>query len=346
MTPHGLYCYKVMLFGLKNAGATYQRLMTKIFKSLIGRTVEIYIDDIVVKIKTWSEHAMHLEETFRLMRAYNMKLNLAKCFFGVSMGKFLGFMVMQRGIEVNPNQIRAILETHVHGSKKELQHLTGRLAALGYFIARFTNKLRPLFFTLKEVNKTNWTDDCKRAFDEPFALWGMDIVSPLPIAAAQKKLLLIATNYFSKWVESKAYASIKDKDVSKFVWRNIACLYGILQAIVLKIKNLYSMPRYPQNNGQAEATNKTLLIALKKRLEEAKEKWVDELFGVLWAYRTIPEKPIRTTPFTLAYGIKAIIPTEIGMPTAKTTVQGQRDENQELKIHLDQADKSRGNVAI
>ncbi|RVW25892.1 Retrovirus-related Pol polyprotein from transposon 17.6 [Vitis vinifera] len=166
MTPHGLYCYKVMLFGLKNAGATYQRLMTKIFKSLIGRTVEIYIDDIVVKIKTWSEHAMHLEETFRLMRAYNMKLNLAKCFFGVSMGKFLGFMVMQRGIEVNPNQIRAILETHVHGSKKELQHLTGRLAALGYFIARFTNKLRPLFFTLKEVNKTNWTDDCKRAFDE------------------------------------------------------------------------------------------------------------------------------------------------------------------------------------
>ncbi|RVW25893.1 hypothetical protein CK203_110861 [Vitis vinifera] len=106
------------------------------------------------------------------------------------------------------------------------------------------------------------------------------------------------------------------------------------------------MPRYPQNNGQAEATNKTLLIALKKRLEEAKEKWVDELFGVLWAYRTIPEKPIRTTPFTLAYGIKAIIPTEIGMPTAKTTVQGQRDENQELKIHLDQADKSRGNVAI
>ena len=106
------------------------------------------------------------------------------------------------------------------------------------------------------------------------------------------------------------------------------------------------MPRYPQNNGQAEATNKTLLIALKKILEEAKGKWVDELSGVLWAYQTIPEKPIRTTPFALAYGIEAIIPTEIGMPTAKTTVQGQRDENQELKIHLDQANKLRGNAAI
>ncbi|RVW69845.1 hypothetical protein CK203_060714 [Vitis vinifera] len=87
---------------------------------------------------------MHLEETFRLMRAYNMKLNLAKCFFGVSMGKFLGFMVMQRGIEVNPNQIRAILETHVHGSKKELQHLTGRLAALRILHSPFYKQVKAL----------------------------------------------------------------------------------------------------------------------------------------------------------------------------------------------------------
>lgn len=77
--------------------------MTKIFKPLIGRTVEVYIDDIVVKSKTRSEHTQHLEETFRLMRTYNMKLNPAKCAFGVSTGKFLGFMVTQRGTEVNSN---------------------------------------------------------------------------------------------------------------------------------------------------------------------------------------------------------------------------------------------------
>lgn len=103
VTPHELYYYKVMPFGLKNAGTTYQRLMTKIFKPLIGRTVEVYIDDIVVKSKTQSEHTQHLEETFRLMRMYNMKLNPAKCVFGVSAGKFLGFMVTQRRIEVNSN---------------------------------------------------------------------------------------------------------------------------------------------------------------------------------------------------------------------------------------------------
>ena len=93
ITPHGLYCYKVMSFKLKNAGATYQRLMTKIFKPLIGHTVEIYLDDIVVKIKTREEHTRHLQEVFHLLRKYDIKLNLFKCAFEVSAGKFLGFMV-------------------------------------------------------------------------------------------------------------------------------------------------------------------------------------------------------------------------------------------------------------
>ncbi|RVW93594.1 Pol polyprotein [Vitis vinifera] len=120
----------------------------------------------------------------------------------------------------------------------------------------------------------------------PFTQWGMDIVRPLPITAAQKKFLLVATDYFSKWVEAEAYASIKDKDVTKFIWKNIACRFGIPQTIIadngpqfdnstfktfcseLNIKNLYYTPRYPQSNGQTEATNKTLLSALKKRLEK------------------------------------------------------------------------------
>lgn len=101
ITPHGLYYYKVMPFGLKNVGATYHRLMTKIFKPLIGHTVEVYIDDIVVKSKTRDEHNQHLEEVFCLLRKYDMKLNPSKCTFGVSTDKFLGFIVTQRGIEVN-----------------------------------------------------------------------------------------------------------------------------------------------------------------------------------------------------------------------------------------------------
>ena len=111
ITPHELYCYKVMPFGLKNAWATYQRLMTKIFKPLIGHIVKIYIDDIMVKSRTRSEHAQHLELIFHLMRRYNMKLNPAKCAFGVNVDNFLGFMVTQREIEVNPDQIKVVMET-------------------------------------------------------------------------------------------------------------------------------------------------------------------------------------------------------------------------------------------
>ena len=135
--------------------------MTKIFKPLIGQVVEVYIDDIVVKNKTKSEHALHLEKTFRLMRAYNIKLNLAKLAFGVSAGKFLGFMVTQRAIEVNPDQIRVVMETSTLNNKKELQRLMGRLAVLRHFITQFTDKLRFFFLTLKGANTTGWMDDCE-----------------------------------------------------------------------------------------------------------------------------------------------------------------------------------------
>ncbi|RVX03078.1 Retrovirus-related Pol polyprotein from transposon 297 [Vitis vinifera] len=107
-----------MPFGLKNAGATYQRLMTKIFKPLIGHTVEVYIDDIVVKSKTREQHDLHLQEVFHLLRRYGMKLNPSKCAFGVSAGKFLGFMVSQRGIEVSPDQVKAVIETPLPGTRK------------------------------------------------------------------------------------------------------------------------------------------------------------------------------------------------------------------------------------
>ena len=166
VTPPRLYYYKVMPFELKHARVTYQRLMTKIFKPLIGQTVEVYIDEIVVKSKTKNEHIQHLEKTIRLMKAYNMKLNLAKCAFGVSIGKSLGFMVTQRGIEVSPDQIKVVMETPAPSFKKKLQRLTSCLAALGLFIARFTNKIRSFFLTLKGANATGWTNDYEQAFRE------------------------------------------------------------------------------------------------------------------------------------------------------------------------------------
>ena len=110
ITPHGLYCYN-MMSGLKNAEPTYQRLVTKIFRPLIGRTMEVYIDDMLVKTREHPDHTKHLQETFDLLHIKGMKLNPLKCAFRVSSGKFLGFIVTQRGIEANPIQLRAIMES-------------------------------------------------------------------------------------------------------------------------------------------------------------------------------------------------------------------------------------------
>lgn len=127
--------------------------------------MEVYIYDIVVTNKTYSEHAQHLEETFHLMMVYNRKLNLAKCAFGVSAGKFLGFMVTQREIKVNLDQIKVVLEMPAPSSKKELQCLTSRLAALGRFIVHFINKLRPFFLTPNGASATGWMDEYGRTFN-------------------------------------------------------------------------------------------------------------------------------------------------------------------------------------
>ena len=110
ITSQGLFCYKVMPFDLKNARATYQRLVNHMFRPQIGQNVEVYIDDILAKSLDKGKHLDDLEETFDTLRQYNMKLNPSKCVFGVSSRKFLGFMVLNRGIEANRDKIQAILD--------------------------------------------------------------------------------------------------------------------------------------------------------------------------------------------------------------------------------------------
>ena len=103
VTPTGNYHYKVMPFSLKNAGSTYQRMMTRMFKPPLGKNIEIYVDDMVVKCKVAFEHLGDLDSTFNVLRKHNLCLNASKCSFGVGSGKFLDYMVTHRGIEVNPN---------------------------------------------------------------------------------------------------------------------------------------------------------------------------------------------------------------------------------------------------
>ena len=164
ITSRGLFCYKVMPFELKNAGATYQRLMNKMFHDQISQNVEVYVDDMLVKSKEEDGHLDDLRETFETLCKYQMKLNPSQCAFGVYSGKFHGFMVSQRGIEANPDKIKAILEMQPSKTTKEVQRLTGRVAALNQFMSRSTDKCLPFFKTLKKAFV--WTDKCQQAFEE------------------------------------------------------------------------------------------------------------------------------------------------------------------------------------
>ena len=158
ITSQGLFFYKVMPFGLKNAGATYQRLVTQMFRPQIGRNVEVYVDDMLVKSQDEKIHLDDRQETFDTLRQYNMKLNPNKCAFGVSSEKFLGLMVSHKGIEANPDKIQAILDMKPPQNVKEVQSLTGRVAALNRFVSKAINKCIPFFRVLKKAFE--WTDDC------------------------------------------------------------------------------------------------------------------------------------------------------------------------------------------
>ena len=110
-------------------------MMTRMFKSLLGKNIEIYIDDMVVKRKMVSEHLGDLQAVFEILRSYKLRLNASKCSFGIGSGKFLGYMVTHRGIEVNPDQIKAINNMRTPRNPKEVQKLTGMAAALNRFIS-------------------------------------------------------------------------------------------------------------------------------------------------------------------------------------------------------------------
>ena len=124
-----------MPFGLKNAGATYQRCMLNCFGDLIGRTIEAYVDDIVVKTKQAEHLVADFEQTFAKLRANDIKLNPEKCVFGVSRGMLFSFIVSERGIEANPEKILAITKMGLIQNIKGVQQITGCLAALSRFIS-------------------------------------------------------------------------------------------------------------------------------------------------------------------------------------------------------------------
>ena len=168
-----------------------------------------------------------------------------------------------------------------------------------------------------------------------FTQWGLDILGPFLRVIGNRRFMLVAVDYFTKWVEVEALANIRDVDVKKFVWRKIVTRFGVPDSLIsdnglqfdskafctfcsdFGIKNGYSTLGYPQSNGQAEATNKTIVNELKKRLDSVKGRWAKELPNVLWAYRTTPKRSTGETLFSLTYGAEAMILAEVNLCSAR-----------------------------
>ncbi|XP_024021322.1 uncharacterized protein LOC112091560 [Morus notabilis] len=195
ITDRGLYYYKVMPFGLKNAWATYQRLVNKMFAQLLGKSMEVYIDDMLVKSTMATQHVDHLGEMFGVLRRYNMRLNPLKCAFGVGSAKFICFMVNNRGIEANPEKIKALQDMRSPTKPKEVQRLTGCVAALNIFISKATDKCVPFFDALKGSKHFEWTPQCEEAFQKLKEHLGRPPILSKPITNKELSLYLSVSQH-------------------------------------------------------------------------------------------------------------------------------------------------------
>ena len=198
----------------------------------------------------------------------------------------------------------------------------------------------------------------------PFSQWSLDIVGPLPRALGNRQWLIVDTDYFTKWVEAEPLTHIMDADSKKFVWKNIITYFGIPRVLMsdngtqfdsgsfkafceqYRIRNHFSTPAYPQGNEQAKSSNKTLLDRIKKCLEKAKGRWVEELPSILWTYRTTPRSSTGETPFSFTYRVEVVIPLEIDLPTIRTEYYDPVTNETSPATDLDLAEEKRDSALI
>ncbi|XP_076944301.1 uncharacterized protein LOC143614882 [Bidens hawaiensis] len=182
----------------------------------------------------------------------------------------------------------------------------------------------------------------------PFQKWAIDIMGPFPEAPGRVKFLLMAIDYFTKWVESKPLAHIPAAYVKKFLWEYIICRFGLPQTLEwlseLHISQVFTSLAYPQANGQVERANRSIKEGIKARLGTKRTGWVDELPHVLWAHRTSKKTSNSETSFSLTYDTEAMIPVEIGVPSVRMLLIA--DNEKELRLNLDLLEERRELAAI
>jgi hypothetical protein len=236
ITPHGIYCYKVMTFGLKNAGATYQKEIQKCLASQIGKNIEAYVDDVVVKTTVEDQLIADLTETFANLREFQWKLNPTKCVFGVPSGLLLGFMVGHRGIEANPAKVDAIRKMAKPSNKKDVMKLIGMMTALGHIINKLGEKGLPFFKLLKKADKFVWDDEAQKAFE---ALEESMTTPPIMTPPIPKEILLLYISATTNVVSTVLVAEREEEGHAYAVQRPVYYVSEVLA----DAKTRYTQPQ-------------------------------------------------------------------------------------------------------
>ncbi|RDX57682.1 Tf2-11, partial [Mucuna pruriens] len=249
---------------------------------------------------------------------------------------------------------KGVYDTHIGG-----RALASKIARTGYYWSTLRHDC------MEYVKKC---DKCQRfaeahkvplehlhpvTFPWLFYKWRVDILGPFSIATGQIKFFIVEIDYFTKWVEVEPVATISSDRIRQFLWKRIMCRFGIPTEIVsdngmhfasrsavefcegLKVKQLFTLVEHPQSNGQAEAANIVILRGLRKHLEEAKGRWVEELLHLLWSYHTTPHSTTNETPFRFTFGTKAMTPMEIGELSLGMALFKPSENEEELRENLD-----------
>nr|GEW20822.1 reverse transcriptase domain-containing protein [Tanacetum cinerariifolium] len=302
---------------LVDAGATYQRLVDSAFEGQVGRNLEVYVDDLVIKSHTKNELVRDIEETFRTLQKINMK----------------SVLLGEHNISYRPSTA-----------------VRGQILA-DFIIEKPDTDVAPPWSKVKLHEPWILFTNGSSCMDESGAAGGL-------------KFLIVAIDYFTKWIEVKAMATITGNQVKRFVWDNIVCRFGLSGEIIsdnekqlcdnpfkdwcakLNTTQHFASVKHPQTNGLVERANRSLGEGIKARLDKHKGRWVEELSHVLWAHRTKIKVSTGDTPFSLVYGTEAVIPSEIEMPTICTVEVNVVTKDDERRIDLDLLEERRERVAI
>nr|GEU65924.1 reverse transcriptase domain-containing protein [Tanacetum cinerariifolium] len=328
ITKQGIFCYTKMPFGLRNVRATYQRLVDKAFHKQIGRNLELYVDDLVIKSRTEDEIVKDIEETFKTVRKINMKLNPKKGTFGVEEGMFLRYKVSTKGLKICPDKVDVVLSLSSLKCLKDVQKLNGKIASLNRFLAKSVEKSLPFFKTLKKCTKksdVHWTTKAEEAFKQM-----RQLIAELPmlIIPMENEELIVYLAAAKETVSANLMTERKAKQMPIY-FASTALRDGFGAGLILTNPEgmvfTYALRfRFEPTNN--EAKYKALIARLR----------IAEQMGV----KNIQAK----CRFTI--GGQPIIPVEIGMPTLRTAEVDLVQNEEALRINFDLSEEKREEAAI